>query len=74
MLAEGPLVQWGTWDGSPQAGWDWRMHGRIRMCVSDRACLFHKAVKHIDLNIEWREAEEQWLALDGNEVLLRQWR
>ena len=39
MLEGGPVVQWGTWDSSPQGGWGWLMHGRIRVHVSDCVCL-----------------------------------
>ena len=47
LLALGPVISWATMDASPQQGWDWFMHGRLRISARNLIEYFRKAVRYI---------------------------
>ena len=47
LLALGPVISWATMDASPQQGWDWFMHGRLRISTRNLIEYSRKAVRYI---------------------------
>ena len=56
LLAAGEPTRWGTIDASPQAGWDWVLHGRISLSKHELVVSFREANMYIQLSIAQRAA------------------